>query len=324
MNINHLVVNSSIAQGLDVIGDRWSLLILRDAFLGRQRFEEFRRHTGASRATLSRRLNALVAEGVLQKHAYGEGSSRFEYRLSEKGRALFPVSLLAWQWELEWGGAAYRDALPYTLLHTHCGQPMHPVAVCGHCHEPITLGSMALPTVARDTEQQIAAIKSLSGQRRVRVSQSTGEEDLAMAGISDLIGDRWTLLILICAFFGTRRYDGFLKQLGIASNILTDRLNLLSAVNVFERKSYQTNPPRYEYQLSKKGLSLYPIIIALRQWAVDWRPQGEVLALTHKPCGQALKIEVQCGSCEMLAEQQDVQFAASSPAAQETEGELPA
>ena len=76
MNINHLVVNSSIAQGLDVIGDRGSLLILRDAFLGRQRFEEFRRHTGASRATLSRRLNALVAEGVLQKHAYGEGSSR--------------------------------------------------------------------------------------------------------------------------------------------------------------------------------------------------------------------------------------------------------
>ena len=308
MDINHLVVNSSIAHGLDVIGDRWSLLILRDAFLGRLRFEEFRRHTGASRATLSRRLNALVAEDVLYKQAYGEGVTRFEYRLSEKGRALFPVSLLAWQWELEWGGREYRQALPYTLLHTHCGQPLRPTAVCGHCSGPINLGAMVLPEVAEDAQQQIAEIKSLSRQRRVRVSQLTGEEDLAMAGISDLIGDRWTLLILICAFFGTRRYDGFLKQLGIASNILTDRLNLLTDVGVFDREYYQTNPPRHEYRLSQKGLSLYPVIIALRQWAVDWCPEGEVMALIHQPCGHAVKIDVQCGSCHTIGRQQDIEF----------------
>ncbi len=309
MNINHLVVNGSIAQGLDVIGDRWSLLILRDAFLGRRRFEEFRRCTGASRATLSRRLNALVDEGVFYKQAYGEGEKRFEYRLSDKGLALFPVSLLAWQWELEWGGDEYRQALPYALVHRRCGHTLKPRAVCGHCQQQITLGELGLPPIAQGAEEQLAAIKSLSRQRRVRNSQLRGEEDLTMAGISDLIGDRWTLLILICAFFGARRYDAFLRQLGIASNILTARLNLLVDVGVLQRHHYQDKPPRSEYRLSEKGGSLYPIVIALRQWAVDWRPGGEVLTLLHKNCGKSLQLEVQCGSCAHTAQRQEIEFA---------------
>ncbi|WP_372865091.1 winged helix-turn-helix transcriptional regulator [Spongiibacter sp.] len=320
MDINHLIVNSSIARGLDVVGDRWSLLILRDAFLGRRRFEEFRRYTGASRATLSRRLNALVDEGVLYKQAYGEGATRFEYRLSDKGVALFPVSLLAWQWELEWGGSEYREALPYTLIHQRCGQALKPSAVCGHCQQEIALGELDLPETALDSQSQLAEIKSLSRQRRVRASQFRGDEDLTMAGISDLIGDRWTLLILICAFFGARRYDGFLRQLGIASNILTARLNLLSEVGVFERYHYQDKPPRSEYRLSAKGLSLYPIIIALRQWAVDWRPAGEVMTLRHKRCGKPLVLEVQCGSCGDAAQRREVEFALQAAESVNREG----
>ena len=92
-----MIINSAIVKGLDVIGDRWSLLILRDAFLGRNRFEQFRRHTGISKASLSRRLDTLIAEDVLYKHAYSSAATRFEYKLTEKGLGLFASSMLCWQ-----------------------------------------------------------------------------------------------------------------------------------------------------------------------------------------------------------------------------------
>jgi len=296
-----LIVNSSIAHGLDIIGDRWSLLILRDAFLGRSRFEQFRRHSGISKATLTRRLEALITEGVLYKGLCAQGAKRFEYRLTEKGSNLFYSSLLAWQWELEWGTAQQERAdehLPHQLFHRTCQHELYPQAVCGHCRQAFGIDDVQLTVASPDAALQLDVIKSLSGQRRVRSSVKSGEEDVNLANISDLIGDRWTLLLLISAFFGLNRYDGFLKQLNIASNILTARLKFLVEVGVLERRSYQENPPRSEYHLSDKGRSLYPIVMAMRQWVVDGLSVQEYsTVLIHKSCGQNLVVDVECRAC---------------------------
>src|SRR5438105_15733691 len=86
--------NCSIARALEVVGERWTLLIIRDAFLGLRRFEQFQDSLGIARNVLTDRLNRLVDEGILERVAYSERPPRFEYRVSEKGRAL-PVALPA-------------------------------------------------------------------------------------------------------------------------------------------------------------------------------------------------------------------------------------
>lgn len=91
-------MNCSIARALEVVGEWWALLIVRDAFTGVRRFDDFQRNLGVARNVLAARLKRLVKQGVLERHRYSESPPRFEYRLTEKGLDLYPVivSLLAW------------------------------------------------------------------------------------------------------------------------------------------------------------------------------------------------------------------------------------
>jgi DNA-binding HxlR family transcriptional regulator len=296
-----------MAAGLDVIGDRWVLLILRDVFLGRSRFEELRLHTGASRTTLTRRLCALLDADVLYKRSYSNSGNRFEYKLTEKGLGLFSSSLLAWQWELEWSEQA-GDVLPLSLFHNSCDHVLTPTAVCRHCQQALNVNDVQWPEISTGLEGQMGEIQSFS-KRRVRNSNKSGQEDLSLATVSDLIGDRWTLLLLICTFLGIKRYDEFLKRLKIASNILIQRLNLLVEVNILKRIEYQENPPRSEYQLTKKGKSLFPLVMTMRQWVIDYLPkENNQETLIHKNCGHALSVEVLCIDCRHRPWPRDVGF----------------
>jgi DNA-binding HxlR family transcriptional regulator len=90
--------NCSIARALELVGERWTLLIVRDALLGLSRFEEFHASLGIARNVLTDRLNRLVAEGILERVAYRTGPQRFEYRLTEKGRELGIPVLALMQW----------------------------------------------------------------------------------------------------------------------------------------------------------------------------------------------------------------------------------
>jgi len=94
--------NCGIARSLDVLGDWWTLLIIRDAFFGLRRFADFQRHLGISRNVLSQRLRQLVATGILDRVDVGEHGERFEYRLTNKGEALLPVLTTLREWGDEW------------------------------------------------------------------------------------------------------------------------------------------------------------------------------------------------------------------------------
>src|SRR5947209_433167 len=88
----------------------------------------------------------------------------------------------------------------------------------------------------------------------------------SVARTLDVVGERWSLLVLRDAFNGVRRFEDFAARLPIARNVLTNRLQTLVAHGVLERLPYQEHPPRYEYRLTPKGRDLYPVIIALLQW----------------------------------------------------------
>jgi len=126
----------SVARTLSVIGDRWTLMVLRDCFLGVRRFEEFERRLGITRHVLTDRLKKLVQQGVLIKKPYQEKPRREEYRLTEKGMELHPVVMAI----VHWGDKHMADERGAPLLHVHkgCGHVMNPVTVCSHCGDPIT------------------------------------------------------------------------------------------------------------------------------------------------------------------------------------------
>ncbi|HEU0045923.1 helix-turn-helix domain-containing protein [Sphingomonas sp.] len=125
----------SLARALAVVGDRWTLLVLREAFLKVRRFDDFQRRLGIARRVLAQRLGGLVADGVMEKVVYQERPIRHEYRLTEKGLALHPVVLSL----VHWGDAHYAGATGPPVLHRHtvCGHDFRSVLTCSVCGEPV-------------------------------------------------------------------------------------------------------------------------------------------------------------------------------------------
>ena len=125
----------SVARTVAVIGDRWSLLILRDCFLRIRRFDDFQARLGITRHVLADRLKKLVDLGVLRRQRYADRPARYEYRLTEKGIELYPVLLAL----THWGDRHAASPAGPPLLHRHnnCGALFEPVMVCSVCGEPL-------------------------------------------------------------------------------------------------------------------------------------------------------------------------------------------
>ena len=130
----------SVARTLAVVGDRWTLMILRDSFLGTRRFADFQRHLGAARNLVADRLAKLVENGILERRQYQDRPPRFEYLLSCKGRDLQPLMLALVAWGDRWMDDG--NGPPIENVHAACGQPMHLRGVCSECGEAITIDNV--------------------------------------------------------------------------------------------------------------------------------------------------------------------------------------
>jgi len=125
-------MDCSVAQCLEVVGEWWSMLIVRDAFLGVTRFDEFQRRLGISRNILQQRLARLVDAGVLERVPYSDHPPRDDYRLTDKGRDLWPVLTTMRQWG---DRHAAPSGPPVQVVHKACGSVSEAVLVCGSCGE---------------------------------------------------------------------------------------------------------------------------------------------------------------------------------------------
>lgn len=126
-----------MAAGLQLIGDRWALLVVRELLLGNHRFDEFARNTGAPRDRLTARLRDLEAYGVVERRRYHERPARYEYHLTEAGRDLGPVieALRAW-------GDRWVVDQPPMVFHHSCGHELTTAVTCVHCGEPLRAQDM--------------------------------------------------------------------------------------------------------------------------------------------------------------------------------------
>ncbi len=125
-----------IARTTDLMGDWWTPMVMREAFLGRRRFDEFQKSLSLSRGVLAQRLSRLVEEGLLEKHLYQERPPRHEYLITEKGRAFYPVLAAMWRYGEDWlfeGGSEP----PIELYDKQTGEAVRPIVVDENTGDPI-------------------------------------------------------------------------------------------------------------------------------------------------------------------------------------------
>ncbi len=130
----------------------------------------------------------------------------------------------------------------------------------------------------------------------------------SVARALEVVGERWTILILRDAFLGVRRFDDFQRSLGIARNVLNTRLQRLVDAGLLERRRYQVRPERHEYRLTDMGLDLWPSILALMQWGDRHLagPDGPPVRLEHRDCGGGVDERRACERCGEVLGPRDV------------------
>lgn len=134
-------------------------------------------------------------------------------------------------------------------------------------------------------------------QHPVVLGRDYRRQNCSVARALEVVGERWTLLIVRDAFLGVTRFDRFAERLGIAPNVLARRLETLVEAEVLERRAYSEAPLRHEYVLTARGRELFPVIMALLGWGdAHLAPHGEPVLVTHRGCGGRLR-GTRCASC---------------------------
>lgn len=312
--LGKVIRNSPAAHAIRLLGDRWSFLVIRDAFLGRTRFDDFVRTTGAPRSTLTKRLSTLTDRGVLVRQPYQQHPPRDDYVLTPMGEDLYDFAVSVWHWEITHGPKAAGAPVPDRLRHRLCGQAFDPVTVCLDCGAPVLPREVAYRVEPDQIDSADAALQDGTPQRRSR-PPGPGQRpaDPSMLQAAELIGDQWTPLLISALLLGIRRYDEFQRELKAATNILADRLRLLVEAGVVRRIAYQDHPVRYEYRLTRKGRDLYPVIMALHRWGERWLVPDAAVGLQHHCTDTPLATATVCSYCRHPLKRGDVTFKVSVP-----------
>jgi len=149
-------------------------------------------------------------------------------------------------------------------------------------------------------------------------------QNCSIARTLEVLGDRWTILLLRDAFLRVRRFEDFQRDLGIARNVLADRLQRLVDEGILERRRYQERPERFEYRLTEKGVDLWPIMISLMQWGDHHYPAegGRPRVVRHRGCGGEVTKHLTCSKCGAELGARDAEAVYGPGADEHSSGEL--
>jgi DNA-binding HxlR family transcriptional regulator len=299
----HLERHCSVRKTVEIVLDSWTFLIIREAFFGLRQFEKFQRRLGIPRQTLSTRLSMLLDNEILVLGRYREERAQ-QYFMTARGKDLFATMLSLMEFGDKWLTRGVPP--PLTLIHKACGHECHPTTVCSGCQKPVD------PHDVRFRDGQGAGYSPYEVRLRSRRSSDPAilerVRPCSVARSLQIIGDRWSFLILREGWFGVRRFDEMMEKLGIASNILSDRLSRLVEAGVFKRVPYTAAADRHEYRFTEMGHDLYKPMIVMMRWGDRWLSNGKPpLRLRHGACDNDFEPMVVCDHCngEIIANQTD-------------------
>jgi DNA-binding HxlR family transcriptional regulator len=282
---------------LGLLGDEWTLLIVRETLLGARRFTDFTA-LPISTAVLTNRLRSLVRDGLLDRQVYQEHPLRAAYLPTDRCSALWPVLVAIWHWERTWVPDHTRS-LP-AMGHRDCGYEFSPVLRCAACHcaaESHDVDGRWGPSGGWQRSVPRGATR-----RRARGDATTqaGLFPQTMA----IFGNRWASAIIGAAFLGTRRFSDFQGRLGAPAALVAEHLRVFCDIGVLQAAAHPLRADWSEYHLTPKGRAFFPVVASSIHWAEEWfgASEGPTLTLTHAACGQPFVPELACDRCgETLA-----------------------
>jgi DNA-binding HxlR family transcriptional regulator len=297
---------NAIGAALGLLGDEWTLLIVRGAFEGARRYGDWKATLPISDAVLSARLARLVDAGVLARSSAGDRTGRPSYALTECGLDLWQLLLCIWDWERRHvEGQAGR--LP-SMVHAACGQAFHPVLRCGRCLGVASAADVDAsfgPSGSYERSVPVGATRRRSSASRDTAGRDVAGRGAAVRGGSPgpgmfaetmaIIGSRWSSAVLGAAFLGATRFRDF-EQIGAPPSIVSDRLRDFVGLGVLERESNEG----VVYRLSAKGAAFFPAVVAFLTWGERWRPapDGPAVVATHQHCRAGFVPELACSACD--------------------------
>lgn len=275
---------NAVARMLGLLGDEWTLLVVQQALMGATRYAEFKAQLPISNSVLTRRLQTLTDEGVLERRQYQLNPPRSEYVVTTRGRSLWPVLVSIWEWERRWV-PDHADRMP-GMRHLECGADFAPVLTCRACGESATEKDVVAQWGPSGSWPR--SIPAATTRRRSESDQAAGLFPQTMS----VIGNRWAFAVLVAAFVGMSRFTDFQAQLGAPPGSIADRLSILTANGVFDVTDNR-------YRLTEKGRALFGVLVFALQWAQRWYrlPEGPAVILAHTVCEQRFDAVLCCDQC---------------------------
>lgn len=283
---------NSIAVANGIVGDEWTLWIVQMSLGGLTQYNEYLHAGPISSAVLTARLNRLVETDIMERVRYTSRPPRHEYRLTARGRQMWPILLTMWAWERTWVDDP-AEHLP-EIRHTACGAIFTPVLVCDACDRD---------AVARDVSGAFGpsggwsrSIPSATTRRRAHSGSRPGE---LVVQTMQMIGNRWSTALLGAAFLGASRFGEFEQRVGAPPTIVAERLRSFCDIGVLEQSPNPQRPDWVVYRLSAKGLAFFPVMTSVLEWGQQWfvSPEGPALRMEHSGCGRTFHPRLRCGEC---------------------------
>jgi DNA-binding HxlR family transcriptional regulator len=297
--------NCSVRRTVNIIGDGWSFMILRECYFGVRRFQDFQGILGIPRGTLTARLNALVSENILKKELSDPTKKRLEYRLTKQGIDLYKVMLALMSYGDKWIEASPK--VPLKLKHKTCNHVSHPYVGCPHCRQEIIVSEVTYkngPGFGLEPAYPGPKLRKSADPLLIEKRRPS-----SVARALRTIGDQWGFMVLREAFFKVRRFDQIQTKLGIAPNTLANRLNHFLNEGIFQKAQYQRNPDRFEYRLTQKGRAIFSSFMAMLAWGDKWLAKdGPPIILTHQKCGHDFTPLVMCNFCKNEIHAKDMEY----------------
>ena len=284
---------NAIAVTNGIVGDEWTLWIVQTALnSGLTQYNEWLHAGPISSSVLTARLDRLVDTDIMERERYSDRPPRHHYRLTARGRQMWPILLTMWAWERRWVNTP-DEHLPQ-MRHTKCGNIFDPQLRCDACDGPVdvrevrgTLGPSG--EWARSIPSAATRRRSHHGQRPPELINQT------MA----LIGNRWSAALIGAALLGATRFGEFQSRMGAPPTIVADRLRTFCDLGVLAAKPNPGRPDWTVYRLTDKGRDFYPTVACMVEWGQRWfsAPEGPALRVKHTVCGRTLHVRLACDHC---------------------------